>query len=391
MRIGILTFHKAINYGAFLQAFSLSHKLQEQFPNDEVEIIDYIAPKERNRKLYMVLWNVKHYGMKGGLSELKRISVFKSMLRHLPLSPKSFCTRNLKKLYSYIDKRYDMLIIGSDAVFNWNQTKFPTAFIPDYPFSIPVYTYAASVHGLRFYSVPNAMLQICGRAFDRMEYIGVRDNCSDKFVKLCSENARTIHCCDPTLFIDKDVTYAKGITVSNKMQKQYGFSLDSKYIVVMAPDNDMIKGISKRYGNEYKIVSVFVKSSYSDYYVADLNPFEWTVILKQAAMVITSYFHGTLLSLVQGTPTIVLDYSGYCDNQYEGKLKDLMFTRFEMPELYYEKNEVDNFVGDGCFYNKIDEMLSGGYQKTIDAAVKKESEAIKDFIALLKTTEDDVG
>ena len=97
MRIGILTFHKAINYGAYLQAFSLSNKLQEQFPNHEVEIIDYIAPKEQNRKLYMVLWNVKHHGIKGGLSELKRISVFKSMQKYLPLSPQSFCTKNLNK------------------------------------------------------------------------------------------------------------------------------------------------------------------------------------------------------------------------------------------------------------------------------------------------------
>ena len=50
MRIGILTFHKAINYGAYLQAFSLSHKLQEQFPNDTVEIIDYIE-NDRIKKL----------------------------------------------------------------------------------------------------------------------------------------------------------------------------------------------------------------------------------------------------------------------------------------------------------------------------------------------------
>ena len=386
MRIGILTFHKAINYGAYLQAFSLSHKLQEQFPDEEVEIIDYIAPKEQNRKLRVFLRSVKHHGIKGGISELKRIAVFKSMQRHLSLSPKAFCTGNLKKLYSYIDKRYDMLIIGSDAVFNWNQTKFPTAFIPDYPFSIPVFTYAASVHGLKFYSVGSDMLRSCGKVFERMEYIGVRDNCSEQFVKLCAENARTIHCCDPTLFINKDVIYKNGITAKDKVQKKYGFSLDDRYIVVMAPDSNMVKEISQRYGKEYKIVSVYVKSSYADYYVADLNPFEWTVVLKQAAMVITSYFHGTLLSLVQGTPAIVLDYSGYCDEQYEGKLKDLMFTRFAIPELYFDKNAVDNFTGEDSFYQKVDEILDGGYEERIRAAVEKEGRAIENFVGLLKTT-----
>ena len=42
MKIGILTFHRPINYGAFLQAFALSNQIQRSFPKSEVEIIDYI-------------------------------------------------------------------------------------------------------------------------------------------------------------------------------------------------------------------------------------------------------------------------------------------------------------------------------------------------------------
>lgn len=384
MRIGILTFHKAINYGAYLQAFSLFRKLQESFPTDQVEIIDYQAPKERNRKFYTLLWNVKHYGLKGGLAELKRVSVFRSMQKHFLLSPKSFCTRKLKKLYVYINGRYDVLIIGSDAVFNWNQTKFPSAFIPDYPFTIPVFTYAASVHGLRFYAVPSALLQRCGRAFDRMKYVGVRDACSERFVKLCAPNAKTLHCCDPTLFINKEDISEKGGSVAEKLQKKYGFSLDTKYIVVMAPDSNMVRQIRQRYGNEYKFVSVFVKSSYADLYVSDLDPFEWTVVLKRSSMVITSYFHGTLLSLVQGTPTVVIDYSGYCDEQYEGKLKDLMYTRFHLPELYHENKEAEHFVDDTQFFEKIDEILRGGFDRRIEAAVNEERKSIHSFINLVK-------
>lgn len=384
MRIGILTFHKAINYGAYLQAFSLSNKLQKQFPGDEVEIIDYIAPKERNRKIYMVLWNIKHYGLKGGFSELKRISVFNSMQKNLSLSPKSFCNCELNELYSYINERYDMLVIGSDAVFNWNQTKFPTAFIPDYPFTIPVYTYAASVHGLRFYDEPDERLQKCGKIFDSLKCIGVRDNCSEQFVKYCSPNANTIHCCDPTLFIDKEKINQKGISVKEKVKNKYNFSLDSKYIVVMAPDSAMIKEIAKKYGKDYKIVSVFVKSSFADYYISDLNPFEWTVILNNAKLVVTSYFHGTLLSLVQGTPTIVLDYSGYCDEQYEGKLKDLMVTRLNLPELYFSKEDAVQFVGSDAFYNKIDELLNDEYAERINSAVETERNSIDSFIEILK-------
>lgn len=384
MRIGILTFHKAINYGAYLQAFSLSKRLQKQFPNDEVEIIDYIAPKEKKRKIYTVLWNVKHHGIKGGLSELKRIAVFNAAQKYLSLSPKSFATSNLHELYSYINERYDMLIIGSDAVFNWNQTKFPTAFIPDYAFSIPVYTYAASVHGLHYYDEPQNRLHKCGKVFDAMKCIGVRDDCSEQFVKFCSKDAKTIYCCDPTLFIDKDEIYKKGLSIKEKVEKKYGFSLDSKYIVVMAPNSSMIESISKKYGSEYKIVSVFVKSSFSDVYISDLNPFEWTVVLKNAAVVVTSYFHGTLLSLVQGTPAVVLDYSGYCDEHYEGKLKDLMVTRFSLPELYYDKNEAINFNESDTFYKNFDELLEGKYKEKIKIAVSNEKKTFDNFIEIIK-------
>ncbi len=388
MRIGILTFHKAINYGAYLQAFSLLNKLQQHFPHDDVEIIDYTAPAAQKRKLYVTLSNIKHHGIKGGLAEIKKMRAFKSIQKCLTLSPRSFCTQNLKKLYAYINERYDMLIIGSDAVFNWNQTKFPTAFIPEYPFTIPVYTYAASVHGLRFYAASKERLQACGRVFDRMEYVGVRDACSETFVKLCSENAKTVHCCDPTVFIDTDAVYQNGIGVKEKLEKQYGLSPETKYIVVMAADSKMVEDISKRYRNEYTIVSVYVKSSFADCYVANLNPFEWAVILRQASMVVTSYFHGTLLSLVQGTPTIVIDYSGYCDEQYEGKLKDLLHTRFALPELYYDRSEADNFVGDQDFYDKADKLLSGGYEQRIREAVAKERESVDDFLKLLNAGND---
>ena len=36
MRIGILTFHRPVNFGAFLQAFSLSNNISRKYPNSKV-------------------------------------------------------------------------------------------------------------------------------------------------------------------------------------------------------------------------------------------------------------------------------------------------------------------------------------------------------------------
>lgn len=67
MKIGILTFHRPINYGAYLQAFSLQDRLKEYLREATIEIVDYIAPKERKKIWINVLWGIKHYGMKNGM------------------------------------------------------------------------------------------------------------------------------------------------------------------------------------------------------------------------------------------------------------------------------------------------------------------------------------
>ncbi len=52
MKIGILTHQYINNYGAFLQAWALREAISELFPEDEVQIIDYV--------------NIKHYIINAG-------------------------------------------------------------------------------------------------------------------------------------------------------------------------------------------------------------------------------------------------------------------------------------------------------------------------------------
>ena len=41
MKIATLTFHRAVNYGAVLQAVALCQALKNRFPNCEAGILDY--------------------------------------------------------------------------------------------------------------------------------------------------------------------------------------------------------------------------------------------------------------------------------------------------------------------------------------------------------------
>ena len=57
MKIGILTFHNADNYGAVLQCYALQEKLKELHPDDEVFVIDYKCHKIVNS--YIPRFNFK--------------------------------------------------------------------------------------------------------------------------------------------------------------------------------------------------------------------------------------------------------------------------------------------------------------------------------------------
>ena len=121
LRIGILTFHKSINYGSVLQAYALSKTLKDA--GYSVEIIDYEPQRYeeiyslylKNNSLHHVLSNVlKRFPYR--VAYKNRVNAFKNFRQtYLPLSKeKYFFDSDLEVL----NDRYDVLIVGSDQVWN---------------------------------------------------------------------------------------------------------------------------------------------------------------------------------------------------------------------------------------------------------------------------------
>lgn len=376
MKIGILTFHRPINYGAFLQSYALSNQIKRCFPESTVEIVDYIAPKE-NRTIYLnILRSLKYYGLDAALKELVKIKVFKSSLKSLPLSKSKFCKEKIEEIFSYIDRTYDLLIIGSDAVFNWNQNGYPSAFIPQYQFNIPVVTYAASVHGLKYREVEKSKLSECSSAFENMAIIGARDKNTEDFVKFCNSNLQPLHCCDPTLFMNFESLYRIPHRSIKSIMKRYKLTAERPFIVLMLESQEISKKIYQRYSREYTIVSLFKKNKISDRFLYDLTPIEWALFIKNSAFVVTNFFHGTLLALTQNVPAMAVDLSGY-DIPYEGKLKDLMVRRLNLPELYVKGSDWNSKEPE--LFNVIDNCIQGKYTEKIERAVYNERQSFAEF------------
>ena len=114
MKIGILTFHWAANYGAILQAFSLQEYLKKQGHN--VEIIDF-KPKLYDFRYMDYLIHPRSMLPKFSrdLKQLKKDKQLDGFRRSfLNLSPRCYTLDDIKAIAG----GYDVLISGSDQVLN---------------------------------------------------------------------------------------------------------------------------------------------------------------------------------------------------------------------------------------------------------------------------------
>lgn len=130
MKVGILTFHRAINYGAVLQTFALQKVLSRYC---ECEVIDYRCKYIENlykpfniskdRFIRSLISTILKYRSR----KIKMIKFYKFLDNNVKLSP-SFNKSDLKN----IEDNYDVFITGSDQVWNNSCAGFDKTYFLDF-------------------------------------------------------------------------------------------------------------------------------------------------------------------------------------------------------------------------------------------------------------------
>lgn len=148
-KIGIMTYSRSINYGSALQAFALAYCLKDL--GYDVEIIDYV---QRNYGLNYSLFkapfslNAIKYDIIHFLffNTLKRRDAKFSHFRKYVL-PMSKTQYKFGDDLSELDSEYDVMICGSDQIWNPKATDFDTNyFLPFIKHSSKI-SYAVSING----------------------------------------------------------------------------------------------------------------------------------------------------------------------------------------------------------------------------------------------------
>lgn len=329
MKVGILTFHRSYNYGAFLQCYSLLTRLKRDFPEDTFEVIDYTT--ENTSKTYQdQIDKITDVDLKQKM--MIRNRKFERVISTLDLSPERFEGSDISNVIDYLNDRYDAVIVGSDAVWNWNTIGFPNIyFLKGYKGK--KLSYAASMHMLDFPNVTSEQKNYILEALHEFSYIGVRDSVTERFICDLDNNLVVYHNCDPTALLDIDSLPVNHESVLEKLEAA-GCNVHQPIIAIMGSEYNIGRELKKHFEGKASIASLYINNKYGKY-IYDLDPFEWADSFSIYSGVVTNFFHGTMLSLVNGIIPITIESRNLYTQTYDTKIKDLM-KRVGFEDHYYE-------------------------------------------------------
>lgn len=283
MRIGILTHHYVKNFGAFMQAYALMSVIKSKYPEAEVEIIDYVVPK------HLFNATVHYYGfkptrgdsIKGLFRKIKLLSTHKKYEKKLPRSPRMVDAESIN------ERGYDLIIVGSDEVWNYNDIAYDSVKF-GVGLESKIISYAASVGGsVGTVDIPEDVKN----GIRTFKNISVRDEETAKVVEFITG-------IKPQIVMDPVFLKNFKVKCSDKIkalvdEKPYILIYDCK----LTP-NQIEK--LRKYADD-KGLNILGAGEYRKYYdsldTVNIDPFEWAYLFKNAAYVVTGTFHGTSFSV----------------------------------------------------------------------------------------------
>lgn len=292
MRIGILTYHWATNYGAVMQCYALQTYLEKQ--GHIVNVINY-KPRINDDSLYSFFKFKKYIHLRTYCKRFLTNMKMESVLRTFRKS-KLKCS---KRLYSYSEippilKDYDVLISGSDQVLNptflihgeGENVVTPTYFL-GFPFKGKRIGYALSFGCV---SYPQKELAIASKYINNFDYISVREKTGVSIFESMGRLDATV-VPDPTLLMDQAFYYQLSEESSLIMKEPYVYSF-------------FIRNIDERknvIGHDLNGCSIIWNNDDKNYTIQD-----WSFKIRHARLVVTDSFHCMVMCLKMHKPFAVI-------------------------------------------------------------------------------------
>lgn len=299
MKIGILTFHAALNCGSMLQAFALQEVLKQKY-NAEVEIINY---SNKGQRQFYSLWDMK-----------LRPNIVKANFKALPhwteIRKNNAGFENFSKKYlnvsgplikKYdgllgIDEKYDMIISGGDQIWNVKCRDADKAYFLAFVKNAKKVSYAPSLGSIQISKYVNK--EEYAKYIDSYDYISVREPNGKKWIEEVADVDIPL-APDPTMVLTKE-EWEHCIEIpwmDEKFIFYYGFDFQDE------ANNTRLMNLSKKVGLPIYIIdrkswNLYQLERFGFVLYEESGPEAFLKLIKNAQVVIAKSFHGIALSLV---------------------------------------------------------------------------------------------
>lgn len=348
MKIGILTFHRAINYGAVLQCYALYKTLADM--GHDVEIIDYRPSSIEKYRMGFRL--VDFRGCKGLIGKMRYLAssavlygskkktsaVFDAFLfKHMTFSHEV-------KSPNGIPDYYDLVFFGSDQIWNPEICEgLDKIYYGQFSKKAKFATYAASLG--RTDLIKGALAEDFDKYIKTYDRISVREKKLQNFLteKFCIKSDIV---CDPSLFLSRNECEA--LSVKPK---------DKNYIMLFSLErNPQAEIFANNIARQTKKEVIRIGANENPFHKktcevrSKLSPAEFLGYIRYAYCIVTDSFHATSFSIIMHKEFYTLK---------KQKNNDRSRTILETTELENRiVNASDKTVFSHIDYSHVDEKLN---------------------------------
>lgn len=299
MKIGIITFHRAINYGASLQTYALKKVIENNTSKVDVMQIDFDQPYVTD-------------GSK--LLNIRKNSFFRSLLGTVLRFPASFKRNRAFRIFWEQELNFykldfdkinsiDCLIVGSDQVWNTDIIGEDDKFFLDFSKLNRKYigkkiSYAASIGKSELNELDKIKFE---EKLSDFNSISVREVSLKKELDEINISSKVV--LDPTLLLNKNEWVSSVKSDLNIREKFILVYILEKNIYL----KDLVEKVSKATGIDRVIE---ISSSVNLYKINNTySPGDFISLYNQASFVITNSFHGTAFAVNFNKEFITIPHS----------------------------------------------------------------------------------
>ncbi|MBN2835133.1 MAG: polysaccharide pyruvyl transferase family protein [Candidatus Delongbacteria bacterium] len=357
-KIYTITIHRAINYGAVLQAYGLHRYLKSQ--GYDVEIIDYRPKDLEYKKVH--LWEYV---------TLKSLIRYSKVVLKFLIHPK-LSGMKVKKFNSFCDKYFistnkkyngfkelineswygNIFICGSDQIWNSELTNGISKpyYLEFVPTGAKRVAYAASFGKDSIYEKEKPIIRGLISKFDA---ISIREDSGIEIAKQLGIAATKV--LDPAFLLTKD-EWSK---IAN-IPKYKNYLLIYKF-----GDEDIIEETYKKIAEKLKLKTVLISESMTgekkvDFKANGTGPEEFLGLFMFADFIVTNTFHGTAFSIIFEKNFVSVSHSD-TDTRMTSLLDSLgIFDRF-----IKQREDIDS-ISNSIDYIKVKQLLDKQKQQSFD-------------------------